>query len=163
MLDPSKFKFVIEGTQHRDGAVDVSFDANNPSRAERIKELLTELGFEKIHVSTFPAHIYDRDKPIENTRWSGTMPLPSKGDRVFVRINTLGPGTIRGFFMEHGYLGVYVNLENPPETYLRQNGGANIPTMVFGSEIQPIPAAKPAKHCGCSEPCLCTSAEIPSE
>jgi hypothetical protein len=71
--------------------------------------------------------------------WSGKMPPPAIGERVNVRINSLGAATVVGYFTEGGYLGLRVQHDNPPAWYLKQNGG-NVPGCVFGIEIGPIDA-----------------------
>lgn len=68
------------------------------------------------------------------TKWSGAKPAPAIGDRVVVRMNRLGAGVVVGYFIEHGWLGVYVKLDKAPAWYLKQNGRA--PAMVFGAELK---------------------------
>lgn len=73
-------------------------------------------------------------------KWSGTGAMaqpPAQGDTVKVRINGCGKGRVMGFFVDHGYLGVLVQLDAPPEWYVKQNG-ATTPGHFFGNEIERI-------------------------
>ena len=79
----------------------------------------------------------DMERSKEYTvEWSGRRPVPVAGDRVMAYINGLGAGTVAGHFVVEGYLGVIVNLDSPPDWYVRQNGGNN-PAHLFGIEIEP--------------------------
>ena len=79
--------------------------------------------------------------PPEGAMWSGAArgipapPLP--GDRVRVRMNGIGPGTVLGRFTEYGYAGLVVLPDDPPDWYVRQNG-AGATAGVFGAEIEPL-------------------------
>lgn len=74
----------------------------------------------------------------EAARWSGkTMMQPPKvGELIRVTMNNLGYGVVTGYFVDGGYLGVRVKLNDPPAWYVKQNGG-NIEGGVFGTEIAP--------------------------
>ena len=65
--------------------------------------------------------------------WSGAADVPGIGERVRVRMNGLGLGTVTGYLVEHGWLGVRVQLDNPPDWYRKQNGNKH--AMVFGVEL----------------------------
>lgn len=87
--------------------------------------------------------VWIRDAPPpEGAMWSGAArgfpapPLP--GDRVRVRMNGIGPGTVLGRFTAYGYAGVVVLPDDPPDWYVRQNG-AGATAGVFGAEIEPEP------------------------
>ena len=56
---------------------------------------------------------------------------------ITVTMNQLGRGTVVGYEVVSGYLGVHVNLLNPPEWYVKQNKRNNRPNigLVFGAEI----------------------------
>ena len=86
-------------------------------------------------------YFYERDgKRLTNAeaaaliKWSGIDPAPAIGERVRVAMNSLGYGTVSGYYIEHGYLGVYVKLDNPPAWYVNQNG-RSVPATVFGAEL----------------------------
>lgn len=65
-------------------------------------------------------------------------PMPQVGDRVNVNVNGLGPAKVTGYFIEHGFMGICVDVENPPEWALKQNGpGATY--HVFGNELRTTP------------------------
>jgi hypothetical protein len=70
--------------------------------------------------------------------WSATMPPPPIGARVTVKMNGLGPGIVRSYFVEHGWLGVYVKLDAPPAWHTRQTAGHKYAghTLVFGAELE---------------------------
>ncbi|MHB8618426.1 MAG: hypothetical protein ACYDAG_02465 [Chloroflexota bacterium] len=70
-------------------------------------------------------------------KWSGAFPIPSLGQRIIVKLNALGHGTVRGYFHEHGYVGVAVELDRPPEWYIKQNG-PQYQALVFGAEIKEV-------------------------
>lgn len=84
-------------------------------------------------------HYVQGTSPSENDPpgWSGRGSLatpPPVGTPVIVRINGIGPGTVRGYFVEHGFLGVEVRVDDPPAWWRKQNGRARI-ARVFGTEI----------------------------
>lgn len=70
-------------------------------------------------------------------KWSGSYPIPQIGQRVQIKINKLGAGTVESYFVEGGYLGVTVRLDDPPEWKIRQHKGTKHEGigMVFGIEI----------------------------
>lgn len=86
----------------------------------------------------------------EGYRWSGaTGTVPQMGARVRVKMNRLGVGTVRGYFLAEGgdgglrFLGLAVELENPPAEYVRQRQrqagegrSSNGPARVFGVEVE---------------------------
>lgn len=64
-------------------------------------------------------------------------PMPKVGDAITVEINGIGKGTVTGFFVEHGFIGLMVKPHNPPEWYLKQNGG-NVSGHVFPAETKEL-------------------------
>lgn len=76
-------------------------------------------------------------------RWSSSTPPPAVGDRVTVSMNGLGQGTVTGYFTQGGFLGLMVQLDAPPEWYVRQNAG-NVPAPVFGAETKCSPTSMQA-------------------
>ena len=70
-------------------------------------------------------------------KWSNQKaPPPLLGARVRITFNELGAGTVVGYFVEHGYLGVEVRCENRPAWHVRQNGDKHPHPLVFGAEIR---------------------------
>lgn len=57
--------------------------------------------------------------------WSGKMPLPAIGDRVYMHINNIGWGKVEGY-ADSGddrnghFVGLLVKPENPPEWFWKQ-------------------------------------------
>lgn len=74
--------------------------------------------------------------PGEPLRWSAKTPPPALGRRV--NAGHFGWGTIRGYFLEHGYLGVEVELEKPPAWLVKQwrakGKGGNL-ARLFGIDL----------------------------
>jgi hypothetical protein len=71
--------------------------------------------------------------------WSGKFPPPAVGEKIRMTINSIGPGTVRGYFTESGFLGLLVQPESPPEWYVKQNG-PNAVGHIFGIEWKPLEA-----------------------
>jgi hypothetical protein len=69
-------------------------------------------------------------------KWSGTIPVPAIGDKVAINFNELGTGRVCAYFLEAGYVGVEVVLDNQPEWHREQNGEMSN-ALVFGIEISP--------------------------
>ena len=77
-------------------------------------------------------------------RWSGgkNFPAPPRiGERVQIDMNGFGPGTVVGYFVETGWLGVEVKVDQRPDWHLKQNGDRHPNPLVFGSELRPVAAA----------------------
>jgi hypothetical protein len=74
--------------------------------------------------------------PIEKAEglWRCEHPLPRIGDKVEITVNGLGTGTVENYFIEWGWLGITVKLDNEPDWHK-----VNCPdfpyAMVFGTEI----------------------------
>lgn len=62
--------------------------------------------------------------------------LPQIGDRVIVTFNGFGPGTVVGFFVESGYVGLEVRVDKRPDWHIRQNGDRHPHPLCFGAEIE---------------------------
>lgn len=71
-------------------------------------------------------------------KWSGTFPIPQIGDSVSINFSELGTGKVESYFVEHGYVGITVRLDNAPEWHKKQSKGTEFDgiAMVFGREIQ---------------------------
>lgn len=70
-------------------------------------------------------------------KWSGADKPPAIGEVVEVRINRCGLAEVVGYFVHEGWLGVRVKLQNPPDWYVKQNGG-NVLGHVYGAEIRQL-------------------------
>lgn len=65
--------------------------------------------------------------------------LPDVDERIYVNMNNLGWGIVKGYKIFPSVSGlpwaaVNIELEHPPEWYVKQNNG-NVPAVVFGEEI----------------------------
>lgn len=72
--------------------------------------------------------------------WGGKQEPPAIGSKVCVTMNSLGPGTVRGYFVEYDWLGLLVELHNPPKWWIEQNPARPL-AHIFGIEFQPAQAA----------------------
>tara|TARA_R110002020_G_scaffold208685_2_gene414493 strand:+ start:1429 stop:1665 length:237 start_codon:yes stop_codon:yes gene_type:complete len=68
-------------------------------------------------------------------KWTGEGSIPAVGETVEVKMNGLGSGKVSGYFAESGFIGLVVDLDSPPEWYLKQNNNEFFPTHVFGTEL----------------------------
>jgi hypothetical protein len=72
--------------------------------------------------------------------WSGKNPAPPPiGTPVEINFNGLGTGTVDSYFIEHGFLGVKVRLDNPPAWHVKQNKNRTAHqgcALVFGIELR---------------------------
>jgi hypothetical protein len=93
-----------------------------------------------------PIYGDDQDRTISNKPdpgvallWSGDF-IPARGDRVHIRMNEFGDGTITGFFTEHGWLGLIVKLDAAPAWHRKQNRGHKYQgsVLVFGAEVKKL-------------------------
>lgn len=86
-----------------------------------------------------PSNIVPSNKSPGVTLWGGDKALPPVGTRIQVTMNQLGPGTVRGYFVEYDWLGLLVELHNPPQWWIKQNGGSKRKLAhVFGIEFSYI-------------------------
>lgn len=71
-------------------------------------------------------------------KWSGSYPIPQIGERVITTVNGMGSGVVESYFVEHGYLGVLMVLDNPPTWHVNQHKGTKHEgiAMVFGAELK---------------------------
>ena len=92
-----------------------------------------------------PKGRYSLNEPDLTATWSGSK-IPALGDRVHVKMNSYGPGTVIGYFVESGerneedgggtfsFLGLHVKVDKPPQWHLKQN--KNTPYIcVYGVEV----------------------------
>jgi len=69
----------------------------------------------------------------EKLQWVTNKPIPAVGSEVEVKINGIGRSTVLKYFVEHGFIGLVVQPQNPPTWYIKQNG-ADEPCHVFPAE-----------------------------
>lgn len=65
----------------------------------------------------------------------GTLTPPAIGTKIIVTMNSIGPGTVRGYFTEDGYLGLLVELHKPPKWWIEQNPSRPL-GHIFGPEFK---------------------------
>jgi len=83
-----------------------------------------------------------KDKPVDDVKWSGDSAAPPAiGSEVYVKMNAIGWARVVCYFVQDGWLGVKVQPHDPPEWYIKQNGG-NCECHAFGAELGEAPAAK---------------------
>lgn len=69
-------------------------------------------------------------------KWSGKDDPPAVGAKVKVRMNNIGPGVVRGYFVEYGWLGVLVKPSKPPKWWREQTKDMADPLAhIFGAEF----------------------------
>ena len=67
-------------------------------------------------------------------KWSNPEPPPAIGADIVVTINSCGPATVTGYFTQGGFIGLLVELHNPPDWHVKQNKGSRR-GHVFGAEF----------------------------
>jgi len=93
------------------------------------------------------APIWQGDKlmnPEAPFKWSGDADPPAIGTRIKVTMNRLGFGTVTGYFVEYGWLGVRVRFERPPRWWVKQNHPDRPDGHIFGVEFKSMRARKAA-------------------
>ncbi len=79
-------------------------------------------------------------------KWSNEERMPKIGERVNVTLNKLGKGCVRCYFIEAGFVGLEVILDERPEWHVEQNGDDGANALVFGQEVEFIkPNPAPVK------------------
>lgn len=79
--------------------------------------------------------LINRDAAI---KWGGVEPPPPIGTEITVNFNGLGPATVKGYFVEVGWLGLLVRLRKPPAWWAQQNPTRPL-AHVFGPEFMVLP------------------------
>ena len=69
----------------------------------------------------------------EKLQWVTTKPIPAVGSEVNVKINGIGRSKVLKYFVEHGFIGLVVQPQNPPTWYIKQNGADEL-CHVFPAE-----------------------------
>ena len=67
-------------------------------------------------------------------RWGSPLDPPTVGNKVSIKMNRLGTGTVIGYFREHGWLGVNVLLDAKPKSMRKRKDG-RYTVMVFAVEL----------------------------
>lgn len=67
-------------------------------------------------------------------KWSNEVEPPPIGETVRVAINGIGEATVCRYFTSDGWLGLVVNMKNPPRWMIEQNGHRRC--HVYGNEIE---------------------------
>lgn len=77
--------------------------------------------------------------------WSGREEPPSVGARLSLAVNNFGWAIVTGYFVEHGFLGVKVVLDDPPEWLVKQceREKRDPAPMLFGNEVECRPSVAP--------------------
>ncbi len=67
--------------------------------------------------------------------WSGAKAVPTIGERVTITFNELGAGSVIGYKVTDGYLGVWVKLDRSPDWRVGQGYGDDVPALIYGAEL----------------------------
>lgn len=54
-------------------------------------------------------------------QWVANKPLPAVDSEVTVKVNGIGRSKVLKYFVEHGFIGLVVQPQNPPDWYKNQN------------------------------------------
>jgi hypothetical protein len=90
-------------------------------------------------VPAYEQAVYKDGMPVKSEAliWAGPVAPPPVGEKIKVSMNGLGNGDVVGYFSQEGYLGLRVQLDNPPGWYVKQNKG-NPVGHIFGPEFKPL-------------------------
>lgn len=95
------------------------------------------------HLAHQPANVVlanDNNKHNEEVfKWSGEMPLPEIGQQVKIYAPGFGSGVVTGYFLEYGWVGVYVQLakDQRPAWHKKQRPNDDY-YMAFGIDLIPV-------------------------
>ncbi|KPU88108.1 hypothetical protein APR50_42690 [Variovorax paradoxus] len=91
--------------------------------------------------ATVPPHTRDPFAQ-DMLKWSADFDVPSIGEDVIIRMNSIGRAKVVGYASQGGYLGVMTAPYGPPDWWIRQNGlpSSDNPALAFGTEISRIDA-----------------------
>lgn len=78
---------------------------------------------------------YELDEVPTEAKWSGKDRVPAIGEQIGINFNHLGTGVVLDYLIEHGWLGVRVHLDRPPDWFRKQNPHRSW-AIVFGTEIK---------------------------
>ena len=77
----------------------------------------------------------------EKLQWVTNKPIPAVGSEVEVKINGIGRSIVLKYFVEHGFIGLVVQPQNPPAWYIKQNGADSV-CHVFPAEVAELQVRK---------------------
>ena len=77
----------------------------------------------------------------EQLQWVCDKSIPAVGSEVNVKINGIGLSKVLKYFVEHGFVGLVVQPQDPPAWYIKQNG-ADEPCHVFPAEVAELQVRK---------------------
>ena len=66
-------------------------------------------------------------------QWVANKPIPAVDSEVEVKINGIGRSKVVKYVVEHGFIGLVVQPQNPPTWYIKQNGADEL-CHVFPAE-----------------------------
>jgi len=88
------------------------------------------------HLPVFK-HREGAERPHRHALWTGKGEPPALGARVTIGINQLGPGTVTGYAVDGGYLGVMVLVdESTRPAWHKRQVPENKAALVFGAELK---------------------------
>ena len=73
----------------------------------------------------------------EELAWISSKLIPKVGEKVNVRINSIGESIVKKYFVEYGFIGLLVQPTDPPDWYVKQNGADEL-CHVFPSEVDEL-------------------------
>ena len=73
----------------------------------------------------------------EKLNWISNKPFPQVGDKINVKVNSIGESVVLKYFVEYGFIGLLVQPIDPPAWYVKQNG-ADEPCHVFPAEVEEL-------------------------
>lgn len=72
-------------------------------------------------------------------KWSGKLPVPEIGQEVKLYVTGFGSGIVSGYFVEYGWLGVYVRLAKNQRPAWHKKQLPDIDHyMAFGIDLVPV-------------------------
>lgn len=83
------------------------------------------------------SHRVGSEKPYRGALWTGVGEPPAVGEKVYIRINQLGFGTVTGYAVAEGYLGVLVQVDEATRpAWSKKSNPENLPGLTFGTELR---------------------------
>lgn len=71
-------------------------------------------------------------EPKPSLAWSGKMQVPAVGESVYVLLWNYGLAKVTGYFVEHGWVGLHVDLDKPAKRGPRKGATE---ALVFGCDL----------------------------
>lgn len=77
------------------------------------------------------------EMPYSIALWDGKNTPPAVGEQVYLKLNNLGLGTVTGYAVEDGYLGLMVKIEDAARPqWHKDHNPTNRASIAFGREIR---------------------------